>query len=610
MMDSGKPRSRLPRPVAGALLAFLALLPAVRAEITVSARVEPNPIPLGESGQLLVVVEGSQKAEPPVIQGNDYLQIAYRGPSTQVAIVNGEMTATLTHIFQIQPNQLGKFRLSPLTVVVDGKRYQTEEFILEVVKGAPDSIDVGRIAWLEFDLPDRDVYVGETISTQLRMVMLNQATFPNRGLPQVEGDAFSITPIDTEPDISRRIKDGRYYDVYAWDLGITPVKAGLQTLQFQSTHTLRIPESPRGNRRDPFNLFGNDPLFGNVFGRYQDKQIVANSQPAVLTIQPHPEDGRPNSFNGAIGSFSIAASTESRDLVEGDPITLRIELSGEGNFSQLIPPEFPAGHEFKTYPPRVLEEDLDKQHFRGTKSFEYVVIPLSASITEVPGIAFAFLHPETGAYREVSTSPIPLSITAAGYAASPLSAPSFAGSMRSFSGNQLHDAANLLPIKISLGNTVIPPTLTRVHQALVASAVAPAFILGLAFWLKRSRQLARQDQEKIRLKSLDEKIQFHRGQMRQACRQKDALTFYREGCRALQAALARQLGCNPEAITEKEIGSLWVPSLGDNEMKRSVQEFFRKVDALRYSGASAQEASLENEERDLESKLRQLDGKG
>lgn len=609
MMDSGKPRSILPGPVAGALLACLALLPAARADITVSARVEPNPLPLGESGQLLVVVEGSQKAEPPVIEGNDYLQIAYRGPSTQVAIVNGEMTATLTHIFQIQPNQLGKFRLSPLTVVVDGKRYQTEEFILEVVKGAPDSIDVGRIAWLEFDLPDRDVFVGETISTRLRMLMLNQATFPNRGLPQVEGDAFSITPIDTEPDISRRIKDGRYYDVYAWDLGITPVKAGQQTLQFQSTHTLRIPESQRGNRRDPFNLFGNDPIFGSVFGRYQDKQIVANSQPAVLTIQPHPEDGRPDNFNGAIGSFSIAASTESRDLVEGDPVTLRIELSGEGNFSQLIPPEFPAGHEFKTYPPRVLEEDLDKQQFRGSKSFEYVVIPLSASITEVPGIAFAYLHPETGTYRELSTSPIPLSIASAGNASSPLTAPSFAGGMRPFSINQRQDAANLLPIKISLGNTVIPPTLTRVHQALIASTVAPAFILGLAFWLKRSRQLARQDREKIRLKSLEAKILFHRDQMRQARRQKDALVFYREGSRALQAALARQLGCNPEAITEKEVGSLWAPSLGDDEMKRSVQQFFRKVDALRYSGAAAREVSLEKEERDLESKLRQLDGK-
>ncbi len=608
-MDSGKPRSLLAGPIAVVLLASLALLPAVRAEITVSARVEPNPLPMGESGQLLVVVEGSQKADPPVIQGNEYLQIAYRGPSTQIAIVNGKMTATLTHIFQIQPNQMGKFRISPFTVEVDGERYQTEEFILEVVKGAPDSIDVGRIAWLEFDLPDRDVFVGETISTQLRMIMLNKATFPNRGLPQVEGDAFSIPPIDTEPDISRRIKDGRYYDVYTWDLGITPVKSGLQTLQFQSTHTLRVPENPRGNRRDPFSLFGNDPFFGNVFGRYQDRQIVANSQPAVLTIQPHPEEGRPDNFNGAIGSFSISASTESGDLVEGDPITLRIDLSGEGNFSQLIPPEFPTGQSFKTYPPRVLEEDLDKQYFRGTKSFEYVVIPLSASITEIPGIDFAFLHPETGTYREVRTPPIPLSIAAASSAASPLLAPSFAGGLRPLSGNRPQDGLDLLPIKISLGSTVVPPTPKRIRHALIASALAPTLILGFAFFLKRSRQLTRQDQEKIRLKSLEEKIRFHRVRMRKARQQKDALAFYREGSRALQAALARQLGCNPEAITEKEIGSLWAPSLGDDEMKRSVREFFRKVDALRYSGTAAQEVSLENEERDLESKLRQLGGK-
>ena len=609
MMESGKPKSLLPAPVVGALLAFMTVLPGMRAEISVSARVEPNPIPLGESGQLLVVVEGSQKADPPVIQENDYLQIAYRGPSTQVSIANGRLTATLTHIFQIQPNQLGKFRISPFTVVVDGKRYQTETFILEVVKGGPDSIDVGRIAWLEFDQPERDVFVGETISTQLRMVMLNKATFPNRGLPQVEGDAFSIPPLDTEPEISRRIVDGRYYDVYAWDLGITPVKSGMQTLEFKSTHVLRIPETPRGNRSDPFSLFGNDPFFGNVFGRYQDKQIVANSQPAALSIQPHPEVGRPEHFDGAIGSFSIAASTESGDLVEGDPVTLRVDVSGEGNFSQLIPPEFPAGQPFKTYPPRVLEEDLDKQNFRGVKSFEYIVIPLSASITEIPGIEFAFLHPESGSYREVSAPPIPLSIAPAQTAASPSSAPSFAGGMRAFSVNQLQDSANLLPIKISLGSTFIQPTLKGIHSSMVGSAVAPVLILGLAFLVKRSRQLAGQDQEKIRLKSLEAKVHTHRRRMRQARQEKEALIFYREGCRALQAALARHLGRNPEAITAKEIGSLWTPSLGDDEMKRSVQDFFRKVDALRYSGAAAQEVSLEKEERDLESKLRLLGGK-
>ncbi len=581
------------------------LAPALQAEVKVSAKVEPNPIPLGESGRLHVIVEGSQKVDPPKIKGNEYLRFAYRGPSTQVAFVNGEMTATITHLFQVQPNQLGKFRISPLEVIVDGKRYQTEELIVEVVKGGPGSINVEQITWLEFGLPERNVYVGETIPTQLRMVMLNQATFPHRGLPQIDGDAFSITPIDRQPSISRMIKDGRYYDVYSWNLGITPVKSGLQTLQFQSTHTLRIPESSTSNRRDPFDIFGSDPFFGNVFGRYQDKQVVSTSQPASITIQPHPEQGRPDSFNGAIGSFEIEASTESSDLTEGDPITLKIDLTGEGNFSQMIPPEFPAGDRFKTYPPRVLEEDLDTQNFRGSKSFEYVVIPLSASITEVPSIEFAFLHPETGTYREVSTSPISISITPAS-AASKLPGQSFSGGLSPLRTNQRYDQTNLLPIKISLGSTVIPPSLNRVQNMLVIGAFAPALILGFAYLLKRTRESSHQDQERVRLKSLEEKIQFHRSEMRKARQENQVNTFYQEGCRALQAALARQLGCNPEAITGKEIGSLWVPSLGNDEIKQSIQEFFQKMDALRYSGVTASGVSLEKEELDLESKLRQL----
>jgi hypothetical protein len=86
----------------------------------------------------------------------------------------------------------------------------------------------------------------------------------------------------------------------------------------------------------------------------------------------------------------------------------------------------------------------------------------------------------------------------------------------------------------------------------------------------------------------------------------DEPAFYQAACRVLQVALARQLGCNPEAITGKEITALWVPSLGDDQIKTSIETFFKKVDALRYSGGPNSEGALEKEELELESILRQL----
>ena len=51
---------------------------------------------------------------------------------------------------------------------------------------------------------------------------------------------------------------------------------------------------------------------------------------------------------------------------------------------------------------------------------------------------------------------------------------------------------------------------------------------------------------------------------------------------------------------------MWVPSLGDSSIKDSIQAFFQKVDALRYSGGAAPEQALEKDELELESILRRL----
>lgn len=586
------------------LLAFAVSSGSLYSQVSVSALVDPNPVVLGQSAQLKITIQGSQQSEPPQIESNEYMEFAYRGPNTQFMNVNGKTTVSITHVFTLRPLRVGQFRISPLTLFIDGKPYKTEQIDIEVVEQAEAGIDIKDVAWLEFDLPERNVYVGETISSELRMIMLNQATFPTKGLPQIEGDAFSITPIDTQPQITRSVKNGRYYDVYLWKIGITPVKAGSQTLKFKADHVLRIPENRRNTRRDPFSAFG-DPFFDSMFGRYNDTEILAESEPAVITIEALPEEGKPESFNGAIGEFKATASADVTDLAEGDPITLRIQIEGEGNFSQMGPPDFPTNDAFKTYPPRVVDEQLDTQGYSGNKQFEYVVIPLSAEITAVPEIPFSYFNPITGSYSKMNTPPIPVSIKAVAQQNLPTPQTQQTPQL-SFRNQSQNQGDNLLPIKVSLGNTVAPPTLARLNNTLAVGIITPLGILGLAFAIRRSRHSSQNDKERIRLKGLDQKMALHRQDMQQARNNNAAHDFYQAGCRALQVALARQLGCNPESITEKDIGALWVPALGDDTVKESIQAFFSKVDAFRYSGNAAVVGALEKEELELESILRQL----
>ncbi|MDA0348443.1 MAG: BatD family protein [Verrucomicrobia bacterium] len=589
------------------LLAALCLFGSIlQAQVQAIAILEPNPVPLGQSAQLNIIIEGSQKAEPPEVRNNQNLEFAYRGPNTQVSWVNGKMAATITHVYQVRPLRLGRSVIGPFVLFVDGKNYKTNEIKVDVVEQAEAALDLSKIAYLEFDLPGRNVYVGETISSELRMVLLSNATFPTKGLPQIEGDAFSITPIDNQPQTTRVVSDGNYYDVYLWKIGITPVKSGVQNLQFKANHVLRIPEGRNNNRRDSFSILRNDPFFDSMFGRYRDTEILAMSPPAEIRIDALPQDNKPESFNGAIGTFNIAATTDSTNLSEGDPITLKIAIKGEGNFSQMIPPEFPANDSFKTYPPRVVDEQLDAQGYTGSKQFEYVVIPLSSEISAVPPIAFSYFNPRTKTYAEMNTPPIPITIKARSAPQPGTNDPQFNATQLTFRSHTNNSGDLLLPIKVSLGSTMTPPTLSKMQNTLAASVIAPLGILGLAYIIRRSRHSSQNDKERIRLRELDQKTAMHRKEMVKARSSNDEAAFYQAACRVLQVALARQLGCNPEAITGKEITALWVPSLGDDQIKNSIEIFFQKVDALRYSGGANSAGALEKEELELESILRQL----
>ena len=83
------------------LLAFAMSANSLLAQVNVSAVVEPNPVVLGQSAQLKITIEGSQQSEPPVIESNEYMEFAYRGPNTQFVNVNGKTTVSITHVFQV-----------------------------------------------------------------------------------------------------------------------------------------------------------------------------------------------------------------------------------------------------------------------------------------------------------------------------------------------------------------------------------------------------------------------------------------------------------------------------------------------------------------------------
>ncbi len=146
-----------------------------------------------------------------------------------------------------------------------------------------------------------------------------------------------------------------------------------------------------------------EDIFGGR-GSADRREALVHGRPLTLRILALPEEGRPLDFGGAVGSFSVGAEADPRELAAGESFKLSLSILGQGNLGFFDPPRL---------------ERLDGFHLRGRVedlrgselTVTYDLAPLAETVKEVPSIPFVFFDPAPPAgYRRVQTSPIPLRV--------------------------------------------------------------------------------------------------------------------------------------------------------------------------------------------------------
>ena len=180
--------------------------------------------------------------------------------------------------------------------------------------------------------------------------------------------------------------------------------------------------------------------------RYQDV-------PATLEAKAHNIASR--SPVGAacqltVQSTAMTAKASPLEVTVGDPVTLNIQLSGEGTVDSLTLPKL-AWPGFKSYEPSISSEQADPLGLSGTKVFEQVIIPENDSITEVPKIELAYFNPEEETYMTLSQGPFPLKVNPS---AKPVRIPTTTANGDNSTGieNDTPPQSELLWIKHELGS--------------------------------------------------------------------------------------------------------------------------------------------------------------
>jgi len=398
-------RIRLPRFCFG-ILSALAFLSAVRcrADVSVSASVDRNHVAFGESVTLTISVQGAQAGVEPSIPNVDGL--AFTGPSAQtsMSIVNGVMSESVNFVYQVTPRRTGEFTIPTVAVNVGGKTFGTTPINLIVEKNAPQA-DTNQELFARIQLPSKEVYLGQTMPVQI--VVFARADVPLQGFGEFSYDADGLGfKFQQKLKSGTRIINGVSYNMQVIDGAISPTRAG--TLNFGPCilkAQLRVQKRSR-------NQFG-DSFFDDFFGRTEIREVPVTVDAVPIEVLPLPEVGRPPDFAGAIGQWNLDVIAKPTEVAVGDPITLTIKITGNGNIDTVPAPKIGSLDGFKTYEPttKTTKDDLNTT---GERVIQQVLIPKTTEVKEIPEVHLAFFDPIAKTYKVATQPPIQLMVKAGG----------------------------------------------------------------------------------------------------------------------------------------------------------------------------------------------------
>jgi len=170
------------------------------------------------------------------------------------------------------------------------------------------------------------------------------------------------------------------------------------------------------------------PFLQSMYNGIVPKDITVASPSTELKVLPLPTEGRPKDFSGAVGDFQVSSDISSARAAAGDPLTLRLHISGVGNFDRVDSTMLDHLDHWKTYPAKSSFTPSDAVGYKGEKVFEQPLIAALSGEQSIPGLDFSYFSPNTRRYERAHTSPIKVMI-AASLADSSLSAPAEAGSL-------------------------------------------------------------------------------------------------------------------------------------------------------------------------------------
>lgn len=544
-----------------------------------TASLDRDTIPLGESATLSLTFEGGSPKDVPGLPALPNVHVTYGGQSSQFSFVNGRTTSSVSYNFSLTPTRPGDVDIPAIRVEVGGKVLSSRPLKLRVLKPdapPPDEAALAsQIAFMRLVLPKKEVFVGEVIKAEIQFYFRQGIQLAGQpGFTALPVEGFAVGKAIDLPQ--RRAQIGNaVYVVLPYAVALTAVKTGELTVgPVTAKAVIQLPSQNR--RRDPFfERFGLRDPFADFFG-VEQKQVSLATDTETVQSHPLPAENVPPNFNGAVGNYELGVSVGPTNVAVGDPITVRVEISGRGALDLLTLPEQSAWRDFKSFSATTKTDTTDALGIQGVKTFEQVLLPQSADIKELPPVVFSFFDPETKSYRTLTHPAVPLTVRPTGPTPLPTVA-STAGRANE------PPAQDIVPIKQRLGAVAqIRPPLVQQPWFLGLQAAPVLAWLGLLAWRKRTDALANNPRLR-RQRQVARIIREGLQRLHQLAAENNSEEFFATLFRLLQEQVGERLDLPASSITEAVIEEQLRPRNAPAAMLEMLHDLFEMCNAARYA---------------------------
>lgn len=351
-----------------------------------------------------------------------------------------EKKRSVSFIYNLRPMKAGKYKLGPFSVKVEDRTFTLATVPLEVSAGAPsqklgrsgggfggglfppgfedeeDSLFgqlLRRQQQAEQQVPSRDLPINEKeaffilVETDKKEAYEGEQVFASwyiytRGnihqfdrlkFPALKG--FWKEDVEPAPSLNfekERVNGVLFHRALLASYALFPIKAGKATIdEYKIRAIVSMPTTTLGG-----------------FSYGQPYTYTRSSKPMQVLIKPLPIEGRPSTFSGAVGNYTVQASVDTQNFVQGQPFTLKLKFEGDGNAKLIELPKIDWPEEFELYDSK--SESRFFQSGKSFKEFTLLVIPKKAGVLKLPPFEFSYFDPTSATYKLAHTQEIALQV--------------------------------------------------------------------------------------------------------------------------------------------------------------------------------------------------------